>query len=123
MTYSGIATIYTCINRFTIHNFYVALGPAGFWTATISLVAFLCSDLLIIYFFIVCVCIGIVFSFPPTHLPSLPGVVYPWRSACLGRGGGLVKEEGRERGSGRSMVWEGGAPARSASPSTHGPSA
>ena len=44
---------------------------------------------------------------PPhkTHLPSLPGVVYPWRSACLGRGGGLVKEKGRERG---SRVCEGG---------------
>ena len=107
MTYSGIANIYTCINRFTMHNFYVAMGPADFLTATISLVAFfLCF---IDYSFLYSLCLQWYFSSIPTNPFALPPwrVVYPWRSASLGRGGGLVKEERRERGSGRSRACEG----------------
>ena len=71
MTCSGIAATYTCINRFTRHNFYVAMGPAGFLA---SFNAFL-----------------IVFFYPPhKHICS------PSTQVNLpGKEGGLVKEEGR----------------------------
>ena len=97
-----------------MHNFYVAMGPAGILAATFSLVAFLCSYflnhfyvLLIIHFFLL-----------PTNTFALP----PWSGipgGGVGCEGDLVKEEGREvweRGSSRSRVWEGWAHAQSANP-------
>ena len=76
MTCSGIAVTYTCINRFTRHDFIVAMGPAGFLA---SFYAFFSSS-------------------PQTHLPSslewytqvcLPGKGW-W--PCQGRGKRSVRK-------------------------------
>ena len=56
MTCSGVAVTYTLMNIFTMHNFILAMGPAGF------LASFLNMHLYIL---------------PQAHVPSLPGVVYP----------------------------------------------
>ena len=70
MTCSGIATTYTCTNRFTMHNFYVAMGPAGILAATISLVAFLCSYFLNNFYVLLIIHIFLL----PTNTFALP----PW---------------------------------------------